>query len=111
MSKDILKFAALSLSIGMIFLVIWTSTQSNIFKLPESVVKEPWFMTTLVDFYCNIAVLSVWVVYKEANWLRSCAWIAGFITLGTIATMFYVFLQFTKLKEGEGIEAVLLRHQ
>ena len=111
MSKNILKFATLTMSIGMIFLVIWTSMKSNMFQLPQPVLNEPWFWTTLVDFYCNIIILSIWVVYKEANWLRSILWILGFIALGTIATAFYVFIQFRALKEGEGIEAVLLRRK
>ncbi|CAI8604163.1 unnamed protein product [Vicia faba] len=31
----------------------------------------PWMAATLIDFYINIAILSTWVVYKEANWLSS----------------------------------------
>ena len=111
MSKNILKYAALAMSLGMIGLVILTCMHSDMFHLPAVVVNEPWFKTTLVDFYCNIALLSAWVVYKEAHWLRSIIWIIGFITLGTIATAFYVFLQFASLKQGEGIEAVLLRRK
>lgn len=107
----ILKYAALFFSIGMIGLVIWTSTRSDMFHLPAPVANEPWFITTLVDFYCNTAILSLWVVYKEANFLRSLLWIVAFITLGTIATMFYVFLQFKGLAQGEGVEAVLLRRK
>ncbi len=109
--RNILKVAALTLSLGMVVLVIWTSMHSDMFNLPQPVLNEPWFWTTLVDFYCNIAILSVWVVYKENNWLRASAWIFSFITLGTIATMFYVFVQLASLKQEEGVEAVLLRRK
>ncbi len=105
----LLKWFFLSLSLVMIYLVIITSMKSDMFNLPQAVLDEPWFWTTLVDFYFNIAILSLWVIYKEAQWLRSLLWIAAFICLGSIATAFYVFLQIATLKEGEGVQAVLLR--
>jgi drug/metabolite transporter (DMT)-like permease len=111
MYKNIIKFSALLMSLGMILLVIWTSMQSDMFNLPEPVLKEPWFWTTIVDFYFNIAILSAWVIYREANWLRSLLWIVAFVILGSIATAFYVFLQIAALKQEEGIEVALLRRQ
>lgn len=111
MNKHFVKLTALLMSIGMIILVVWTSTQSDMFNLPKEVQNEPWFWTTIVDFYFNIALLSMWVVYREANAWRSVIWIIGFCTLGSIATAFYVFLQCALLKPNEGIEAVLLRRK
>lgn len=106
--KNIIKFGALLMSIGMTGLVIWTSMQSNMFQLPDVVVNEPWFKTTLVDFYFNIALLAAWMIYKEAHVVRSILWLLAFILLGSIATCFYVFLQIAKLKKDEGIEAALV---
>lgn len=105
------KVFFLGLSLGMVILVVITSLQSNMFQLPEAVVNEPWVRTTLVDFYFNIAVLSAWVIYREANALRSLLWIIAFVILGSIATCFYVFLRLAKLRPGDGIEKVLLRDQ
>ena len=109
MSNQSLKIVFLGMSVGMIVLVILTSMQSDMFKLSPIVTNEPWFQTTLVDFYFNITIISAWVIYKEANWLRSALWIISFILLGSIATAFYVFLQLAGLKQGEGIKEVLLR--
>lgn len=109
MLKNSLKFFFLAMSLCMLVLAIITSLKSNVLQLPEPVLKEPWFWTTLVDFYFNIAIISAWVIYKEANILRSLLWIVAFILLGSIATAFYVFLQLARLKEGEGIREVLLR--
>jgi hypothetical protein len=83
--------------------------QSDMFHLPAVVVNEPWFRTTLVDFYDNIAIISFWVVYKENNWLKGFLWIMAFIILRSIATGFYVFLQLMKLTQGQTIEDVLCR--
>jgi uncharacterized protein YybS (DUF2232 family) len=93
----------------MVYLALRTSMQSDMFHLPAAVVGEPWFKTTLVDFYFNITIISSWVIYKENNVLKSIAWIVAFILLGSIATGFYVFLQLNQLKKGQDIKDVLLR--
>lgn len=96
------------LSLSMIVLVIITSLNSNMFQLPSEVVNEPWFQTTLVDFYFNICVIAAWAIYKEANALRAFLWVLSFLTLGSIATCFYVFLQVSRVRPGDGIEKILL---
>src|SRR4051812_15243660 len=108
MNKSV-RFLFLAISLFMVYLATVTSIKSDMFHLPQPVLNEPWFWTTLVDFYFNILVISCWVIYKEANWLWSLLWIAAFVALGSIATTFYVFLQISKLKEGEGLAAVLIR--
>lgn len=97
------------LSLGMIVLVAITSMQSDMFHLPDQVVNEPWFRTTLFDFYFNISIVSAWAAYKEANVLRSTLWITAFIFLGSIATCLYVFLQLSRWRPGDPFEKVLLR--
>ena len=98
-----------SMAAFMVYLVIITSMESNLFHLPAAVVHEPWFQTTLVDFYFLVTILSVWVVYKEKSILISILWIIAFICLGSIGAALYVFLQLMSLKKGEGFDAVLLR--
>ena len=105
----ILKCLFLSLSIFMVGLVIMTSMQSDMFHLSSNVLNEPWFKTTLVDFYFNITIISAWMLYKENHWLRGVWWFIAFIALGSIATAFYVVLQLVRLKPGESIEKALLR--
>lgn len=97
------------LSVGMIVLVVITCLQSDMFHLPDSVVNEPWFRTTLVDFYFNISIISAWAIYKEANVLRSVLWVLSFVFLGSIATCFYVFLQLSRWRPGDSFGKVLLR--
>ncbi len=99
------------MSLGMTYLATKTSIQSNLFELPPNLVNEPWFKTTLIDFYFNIVIVSTWVIYKEHNWKKAFLWIFAFVSLGSIATSFYVLLQLLRLKEGEGFETVLLRRE
>ena len=104
-----LKIFFLGLSLFMVYLVINTSIKSNLIEVWNELGAQPWMTTTLVDFYFNITIISAWVIYREGNWGKSTLWIMGFIVLGSIATAFYIFLQLTQLKPGDGIEKVLLR--
>ena len=107
MSK--IKYLFLGVSLFMVYLAIRTSMQSDMFHLPAAVVNEPWFKTTLVDFYFNITIISVWMIYKENNLLRAVLWLVAFILLGSIATALYVFLQLNRLTKGQSMEDVLCR--
>jgi|CXWL01.1.fsa_nt_gi membrane-bound acyltransferase YfiQ involved in biofilm formation len=98
-----------SMASFMVYLVVVTSMKSDMFNLPAVVVNEPWFQTTLVDFYFLVTILSIWVIYKERKILNAIIWIVAFICLGSIGAAFYVFVQLRGLKEGEGFEKVLLR--
>lgn len=106
---NILKIFFGSMAVFMVYLVVITSFKSDLFNLPSVVVHEPWFQTTLVDFYFLVAILSVWVIYKERTLLRAILWIISFICLGSIGAALYVFVQLMSLKKGEGYEQVLLR--
>jgi hypothetical protein len=98
-----------TLCVYMIYVVISTSVESNLFKEWSYLGSIPWMMATLKDFYTNTVVLFAWVAYKERSFALRALWLVLFVCLGSIAVTFYVFLQLFKLKPGEGIENVLLR--
>ncbi len=115
MSKNRTVLNGLKLLFGaiclfMTYLVITTSIKSDLFHLPQTLTREPWFTATLWDFYFNIAIISAWVVYKEKRKAAAVLWVIGFILLGSIATSLYVLIQLLKLRPSEGIEKVLLKN-
>jgi hypothetical protein len=101
--------------IGMIYVVASTSYQSNLFELirtwDPSNEMAPWFSATLWDFYANVLLIFVWVVYKERSVLRSILWLILLVCLGSIATSAYVLLQLFRLQPHEGLEGLFLRKQ
>ncbi len=103
----ILLFAAVF--VWVIYIVIDTSFQSNLFAEWNYLKTIPWMQATLWDFYANIFVLLVWVYYKESNIAIKGLWTILFITLGSIAVTGYVLIQLFALKPGEGLEKILLR--
>ncbi|KAK9220000.1 hypothetical protein WN943_008647 [Citrus x changshan-huyou] len=67
----------------------------------------PWMIATLIDFYINVAALSVWVAYKESSWVDAFFWIILFICLGSITTCAYIVLQLFHLSSQDPIYLVL----
>ena len=104
-----LRILFASMSLYMIYVAVATSLESNLFEQWSYLAQIPWMTATLKDFYLNIAILYVWVWYKEPHPLPRILWLVFFVCLGAIATCFYVFLQLMKIKPGEPIERVLLR--
>lgn len=91
----------------MVYVVVSTSLQSNLFDLirtwdPQNPMA-PWFSATLWDFYANVFFIFLWVVYKERSFWRSAMWLLLLTGLGSIATAAYVVIQLLRLKEDEGI--------
>ncbi|TKY51469.1 ras-related protein Rab7 [Spatholobus suberectus] len=74
----------------------------------------PWMAATLIDFYINVVALSVWIAYKESNWISSILWIVLLVCLGSITTSAYIVVQFLKLSSQESSQDpmyyILLRH-
>ncbi len=97
------------LCIWMIYIVVDTSIQSNLFKEWNYLSSIPWMRATLWDFYANIFVLLMWVYYRETNIAVKGLWTVLFITLGSIAVTGYVLIQILSLKNGEGLEKILVR--
>lgn len=95
----------------MIYTVVETSLRSNLFEEWNYLGSIPWMVATLKDFYVNIVVLYIWVLYKEKNIGLWILWLVLFVCLGSIGVILYVLIQLFTLKPGEGIEKVLLRRE
>lgn len=106
--KFIFQLFFIFLSFAMVTIIIFTSLKSNLFTLK---ITEPWFYTTLIDFYFNIVIISSWAIYKEKKLICALLWILSFILLGSVTTCFYVFLKVSKLKEGDSFSKVFLKDE
>lgn len=94
----------------VVYVVISTSLESNLFKEWDFLASIPWMRATLWDFYALILVLLLWVYYRESSIVLKGVWTVLFVGLGSIAVTAYVLLQLFRLKKGEGLEKVLLRN-
>ncbi|GAB2270263.1 hypothetical protein Dimus_005168 [Dionaea muscipula] len=89
-------------------LVYTISTDGSPFR---NELLTPWMTATLIDFYINVAALTVWVGYKEPTWFGSFAWISGLICFGSIVTSAYIAYQFFRLTPYDPIYLVLLNRK
>lgn len=108
---NLLKILFGGMSIIMIIMVIQTSLVSDMFVDGGKMWHEqPWFRTTIYDFYFNIVIISSWMFYKEKSWLAALGWLVSFVLLGSIATAGYVWLQLSRVKPGDPVSKLLLRN-
>ncbi len=105
----LLKYFLIAVLIFMVYVVVSTSLESNLFREWDYLSSIPWMQATLWDFYANILLIALWVTYKEKNRWKAVAWIISFFFLGSIATIAYVLVQFFTLDCGESIRAVLIK--
>ncbi|WP_158797753.1 DUF1475 family protein [Pedobacter sp. L105] len=104
-----LKIIFSLLLVWMCYKVIGTSIESNLFKEWDFLGGIPWMRATLWDFYANIFVIYLWILYKERFIGLKIIWLILLICLGSIATCIYVLIQLFKLKPGEGIAELIGR--
>ncbi len=111
MPRNVLKCLLLLISVAMIGLTIVTSMRSDLFAAWPRLSSEPWMVATLIDFYLNILLFSLWVFYKERKRLTALFWVISFVALGSISTAFYIFIQIAKLRSDEPIQNAFLRRE
>lgn len=91
------------LFVYIVYTVISTSIESNLFKEWDFLASIPWMKATLIDFYINTIVIFSWMSFREKNWQVRFMWLLLFVFLGSIATTFYVLIQLFKLDKDEPV--------
>ena len=91
----------------MVYIVITTSLESSLFKEWDFLGAIPWMRATLWDFYANVLVIYLWVLYREKNIAIKVLWLILFFCLGSIGTIGYVLIELFRLKDGQGLGHLL----
>ena len=92
----------------MIYTVVSTSIESNLFDEWNFLASIPWMQATLIDFYVNVVVIFTWMAFKENSWIARILWLFGFIFLGAIITTLYALVQLFKLDGNEPVSNAFL---
>ena len=91
----------------MVYMVVSTSLESSLFKEWDFIGYIPWMRAKLWDFYANVLVIYLWVLYRERSIFLKVLWAILFFTLCSIGTIGCVLIQLFALKRGEGVQEVL----
>ena len=105
---QILRYTLSILLFFMIYMIVTTSMESNLFKEWNYLGAIPWMRATLWDFYANIFLIYLWVIYKEKDISIKFLWAILFFCLGSIASISYLLIQLYKVKANADIKEVLL---
>lgn len=107
---NIISFLKVVFSIILVWIsyqVIITSMESNLFKEWDFLANIPWMRATLWDFYANLFVIYLFVLYKESKpWVKTI-WFILLFCLGSIGTCIYILIQLFSLKPGDGIKELI----
>lgn len=110
-ARSVLCLFLAAVAVTMVVVSVITSMRSNLFEEFGRLVREPWMAATLIDFYFNILIFSLWACWREARWARGLAWTAAFVLLGSIATSLYVLVRVLRLRPDQPLSAALLRDE
>ncbi|HWZ23106.1 MAG TPA: DUF1475 family protein, partial [Cytophagaceae bacterium] len=103
----ILRYTLPFLLLFMIYMIVTTSLESNLYKEWDYLGAIPWMRATLWDFYANILLIYLWVIYKEKSISIKILWAILFFCLGSVASISYVLIQLYKVKPDADIKEVL----
>jgi len=106
---NLIKIVFSTLLVFMCYKVIATSLESNLFDQWDFLGSIPWMRATLWDFYANIFIITLWMLYKEKSIILKISVTILFVCLGSIATLAYVLVHLYRLKEGEGVKELLVK--
>jgi len=88
----IAKFISILGALAMTAVLIYGFTQGDFFGEGSTLLAMPWGIVSLVDLYVGFTIFSVWVVFREKNWLSSAIWVILIMVLGFFTVSVYVFL-------------------
>jgi hypothetical protein len=105
-----LRLLFILIFVYMVWTIIATSIESNLFAEWSNLAAIPWMTATLKDFYANMVIIALWMIYKENTSLARAAWLVLFVCLGSIATSAYVLVQLFRVSAKDPLEKILLRN-
>lgn len=104
-----LKILLIAVLAFMIYEIIITSLESNLFLELPALIQIPWMRATLFDFYANVLCLFIWIGWKEKVLWKKILWLLFMVTMGSVATCIYLLKTLFALKPGEPLSTVFTK--
>ena len=95
--------------LSMVTISVLATMQNGIFEAGSELMKDRWFVATLMDAYFGFITFYVWVAYKETTVVGRGIWFVLIMLLGTIAMSIYMLIQLSKLPSDAGFRQLLVR--
>lgn len=86
----IAKMIALLGLIAMTLVLVYGFTVGDFFEDGSLILNNPWGIVSLVDLYVGFSLFSIWIAYREKNFIRALIWIVLMMVLGFFTGSLYV---------------------
>ena len=100
---------AIAIFLAMVAVTTWASLDTNVLAGFQRLLADRWGVATLLDAYFGFLWFWLWIWYKEVSPRRSLLWLLLLFALGNLAMAAYLLIQLSRMKPGDGIEALLVR--
>lgn len=94
---------------GMVVGLSLASLHQNMFEAGGALMRDPWFVVTLVDVYLALATIALWIAWKERFGLRAWVWVLAVLALGNVGVAAYLLVQLGRWRPADGVAALLTR--
>jgi len=88
----IAKIIALAGILAMTAVLVNGFVNGNFSQDGAALLANPWGIVSLVDLYVGFFLFSLWIAFREKNWLSAAIWILLMMVLGFFTGSLYVFL-------------------
>jgi len=58
----------------------------------KELLANPWGVMSMIDLYVGFILFSMWIVYREKNWIKAIVWIVLMMVLGFFTGCLYVLI-------------------
>lgn len=87
-----LRTFGIAVAVVMAAVIVWAGIQQPIGENFATITDLPWGVVSLVDLYLGLAIIGVWVVYRESTLVGRLSWIIALVVLGNLAAGAYLAL-------------------
>ncbi len=77
-------------------MIVWASTQSNLWDAVDLITSDPWGQVTLADLYLGFVLTAVVIGFFERGWM-ALFWIAPMPFLGNVWAVIWFVVRWPEL--------------
>jgi hypothetical protein len=92
------KLVSLIGVLAMTAVLIFGFTQGDFFVDGGEILSNPWGIVSMVDLYVGFVLFSMWIVFREKNWMTAFIWMVLMMVLGFFTGALYVFINLIRSK-------------
>ena len=94
----LISFAAALGIAALLVLIVMSSMEMTLGSGLLATEDTGWGVTTMVDLYFGLFVMTGWIAHRERSIPRTLAWFVGLCLLGNLTTLVYLFIASLRAK-------------